>query len=128
MKVEIIFSEKIHFMSGEFPDTLKKYDNQLSSNIFIITKFADENSKMTFYENESKIIVSTHLPDASDGINKISIYCDQVGKSFVGDSKSQLLTVVSQQFEGQGSTQLYSYSPAEIYRKFINKLKIITRL
>lgn len=62
---------------------------------------------------------SIPLPDTSDGINEIFIYCDQVEKSFVGDGKSHILAVVPLQFERQGSAQLANYSPQDIKRRLI---------
>ena len=60
-----------------------------------------------------------NLPDIMDGVNKIFIYCDEVEASIVGDSKSRLLAIAPIELDGQGSGELFTYSPPNIRRKLI---------
>jgi hypothetical protein len=70
----------------------------------------DFNEKYTAYWGKN-------LPDIMDGVNKIFIYCDQIDASIVGDSKSRLLAVVPIELDGQGSGELFTYSPAKHVKK-----------
>jgi hypothetical protein len=59
------------------------------------------------------------LPDMTNGINQMFIYCDEVLPSIVGNTKSQLLARVSIQSEGQGSRTLCTYTPPDVPRQLI---------
>ena len=52
-------------------------------------------------------------------INKMFVYCKEVEASIVGDSKAKLLAIVPIELNGQGTGQLFSYSPPSIPKKRI---------
>ena len=70
-----------------------------------------------------KTIYGKWLPDMSNGLDKMFIYCDQIQTSIVGDSKSQLLAIVPIKMEGKGSSALCTHTPPDVSRKLI-KAKI----
>jgi hypothetical protein len=59
------------------------------------------------------------MPDMSNGISKLMIYCDEVEQSTVGDTKARLLASVPIKVEDQGSPSLAIYVPADTNRKLI---------
>lgn len=104
----IQMSEKLSFMLG-FKKSLIKLNNETD----------------TFIE-----VKADFLPDVSDGLNKMFIYCEELEATLVGDSYSELLTTVPIQWsgQGQGNGTLNCFSPAKQLRKFkksiINDLHI----
>ncbi len=58
-----------------------------------------------------------HMTDIMDGVSKMFIYCDEV--EAVGDSNSKLLAIVPIELNGQGTGQLFSYTPPVIPKKLI---------
>ncbi|CAB3990826.1 Hypothetical predicted protein [Paramuricea clavata] len=60
-----------------------------------------------------------HMPDMSNGISKLMIYCDEVEQSVVGNTKARLLASVPINVEKQGSSSLGVYSPPDTSRKLI---------
>ena len=84
---------------------------------FIIATFSN-NSK-----REHSTFYGKFLPDMSNGIKKIYIYCDEVDQSIVGDVKARLLVTIPIKVEDQGSASLRTYSPPTIVRRLIkNKI------
>ena len=69
-----------------------------------------------------------YLPDISDGIDKMFIYCDEVEMSIVGDTYARLLAIVHLKGENRGDGSLCLYTPPDIRRKLIkskiNQFKI----
>jgi hypothetical protein len=84
---------------------------------FIIATI-DNNSRTEHFTFYGKF-----LPDISNGINKMMIYCDEVEQSIVGDVKARLLVSIPIKVEDQGSSSLCTYTPAETPRNLIkNKI------
>ena len=54
--------------------------------------------------------VGDFLPDITVGVSKAYIYCEQMEKSLVGDSSSELLCVIPIKREGQGTGESVCYS------------------
>jgi hypothetical protein len=82
---------------------------------FIIATI-DNNSRTQHFTFYGKF-----LPDISNGINKMMIYCDEVEQSIVGDVKARLLVSIPIKVEDQGSSSLCTYTPAETPRNLIFK-------
>jgi hypothetical protein len=59
------------------------------------------------------------LPDISDGIDKMFIYCDQVEMLVVGDTYARLLAIVPLKPKDRGNGSLCVYTPPDIRRKLI---------
>ena len=79
------------------------------------------------YSNDTKREHSTFygkfLPDMSNGVKKIYVYCDEVDQSIVGDVKARLLVTIPIKVEDQGSASLRTYSPPTIVCRLIkNKI------
>jgi hypothetical protein len=64
-----------------------------------------------------------YMPDMTNGINKMFVYCDEVLPSIVGNTPSRLWCIVNLEMEKQGSGTLCSYAPPDVSRKLI-KAKI----
>jgi hypothetical protein len=64
-----------------------------------------------------------YMPDMSNGITELFIYCDEVEQSIVGDTKGRLLAIIPLNIENQGSSSLCTYRPPEVNRGLI-KCKI----
>ncbi|CAB3984012.1 Hypothetical predicted protein [Paramuricea clavata] len=60
-----------------------------------------------------------YMPDLSNGVSKLMIYCDEVEQSIVGDTKARLLASVPIDVEKQGSPYLAVYAPPDMSRKLI---------
>lgn len=91
------------------------------------------NSSIVITKDKTKInnnneLIADHLPDVSDGLNKMFIYCEELEATLVGDSYSELLTTVPIQWSGQGKAngELVCYEPKKTLKKF--KKSIITNL
>lgn len=71
-------------------------------------------------------VFADFLPDISDGLDKIFIYCEELERDFVGDTSSELLTTVPIGWseQGKGNGELITFSPTKIKRKF-KKQKLI---
>jgi hypothetical protein len=69
-----------------------------------------------------------YLPNISDGIDKMFIYCDELEMSIVGDTYARLLAIVPLKANDRGTTALCVYTPPHIRCKIIkarvNKLNI----
>lgn len=63
------------------------------------------------------------MPDMSNGIKKMFIYCDEVEHSIVGNVKARLLASIPIVTEDQGSSSLCNYRPLEVTQGLI-KCKI----
>jgi hypothetical protein len=63
---------------------------------------------------ETKTFYGKWLPDMSNRIDKMFIYCDQVQQSIVGNTKSQLLAIVPIKMKGQGSAALDTHTTRRI--------------
>ncbi|CAB3977068.1 Hypothetical predicted protein [Paramuricea clavata] len=61
--------------------------------------------------------MGTFLPDISDGIDKMFIYCDQVENSIVGDTYGRLLAIVPLKPKDRGNGSLCVYTPPDIRHK-----------
>ncbi|CAB4013521.1 Hypothetical predicted protein [Paramuricea clavata] len=59
------------------------------------------------------------LPDISNGVDKMFIYCDQVEMSIVGDTYASLLAIVPLKGEDRGSGALCVYTPPDTRRRLI---------
>ncbi len=71
------------------------------------------------FSDDYKSYWGKNMTDIMDGVNKMFIYCDEVEASVVGDSNSKLLAIVPIELNGQGTGQLFSYSPPIIPKKLI---------
>jgi hypothetical protein len=75
------------------------------------------------YSNDTKQEHSTFygqlMPDMSNGVKKMYIYCDEVEQSVVGDVKARLLVSIPIRVEDQGSASLRTYEPPTIVRGLI---------
>jgi hypothetical protein len=75
------------------------------------------------YGNDTKREHSTFygkfMPDMSNGIKKLYIYCDEVEQSIVGDTKARLLVTIPIKVEDQGSASLSTYEPPAVVRGLI---------
>jgi hypothetical protein len=71
------------------------------------------------YSDDYAAYWGKRMTDIMDGVNKMFVYCDEVEASIVGDSKSKLLAIVPIELNGQGTGQLFSYSPPSIPKKLI---------
>ncbi|CAB3998675.1 Hypothetical predicted protein [Paramuricea clavata] len=59
------------------------------------------------------------MPDMSNGIKKMFIYCDEVEHSIVGNVKARHLASIPIVTEDQGSSSLCNYRPPEVTRGLI---------
>ncbi|CAB3978332.1 Hypothetical predicted protein [Paramuricea clavata] len=64
------------------------------------------------------------LPDISNGVDKMFVYCEQLEMSIVGDTYAPLLTIVPLNSNDRGSGALCVYTPANTGRRLINQFKI----
>jgi hypothetical protein len=75
------------------------------------------------YDNDTKREHSTFygkfMPDMSNGVKKLYIYCDEVEQSIVGDTKARLLVTIPIKVEDQGSASLSTYEPPAVVRGLI---------
>ena len=75
------------------------------------------------YSNDTKREHSTFygkfMPDMSNGVKKLYIYCDEVEQSIVGDTKARLLVTIPIKVEDQGSPSLSTYEPPSVVRGLI---------
>ena len=96
--VTITMSEKLAFMLG-FSDTHHTFTDVNTSET---SKFAE------------------FLPDVSDGLNKIFIYCPELERVLVGDTSSELLCTIPIQWSGQGDDdgELICFNPPKIKKAF----------
>ena len=59
------------------------------------------------------------LPDISDGVDKMFIYCEQLEMSIVGDTYAHLLVMVPLKPKNRGNGSLCVYTPPDVRRKLI---------
>ncbi|CAB3985829.1 Hypothetical predicted protein [Paramuricea clavata] len=59
------------------------------------------------------------VPDMTNGITRIFIYCDEVNHSVVGDTKSQLLGTLNIQWGEMGSGKIFTHTMPPITRDLI---------
>ena len=95
MRIKLTLSEKLCFMLG----------------------FNKTNEEIIFDQNTDNTIESSFLPDPSDGINKIFIYCEEIERTLVGDTSAELLTTVPIQRQGRGSGSLFCFNPVKSQKK-----------
>ena len=65
-----------------------------------------------------KHFMAKWLPDMTNGINQMFIYCDEI-LSILGNTKSKLLARVSIQSENQASGSLCTYVPPDVPRELM---------
>ena len=100
------FAETQHSVSTEVFNTYSWYHFMNVAN-----KVGDNNFACTFMGNE--------LPDISDGIDKMFIYCEQLEMSIVGDTYAPLLAIVPLKEKDWGNGSFCVYTPPDTRRKFI---------
>ena len=61
-------------------------------------------------------VLSDYLPDVSEGLNKIYIYCDELERVLVGDTLAELLAIIPIDWskQGTGTGELINYSVDKI--------------
>ncbi|CAB3995355.1 Hypothetical predicted protein [Paramuricea clavata] len=109
------FNETRHLVSAEEFNVLKYYDLMNVAN-----ELGDNNFACTF--------MGAELPDISDGVDKMFIYCEQLEMSIVGDTYAPLLAIVPLKEKDRGNGSLCVYTPPDTRQQFIksriNELKI----
>lgn len=93
---------------------------KLSEKLAFMFGFNNPIIELDLKDNDDFFVTGNYLPDVSDGLNKIFIYCEELERSLVGDSSSELLTTVPLQWDAQGggNGQLISFSPVKTKKKF----------
>lgn len=108
--VNIDMSEKLSYMFG-FKNNHYEFDSTTSGTVdgkwlrekgMYASRFAD------------------YLPDVSDGLNKIFVYCTELERVLVGDTSAELLCTIPIQWSGQGrgNGELVCFSPARVKKLF----------
>ena len=84
----------------------------------VVARDHQSNKKATWFEiilftatkPEHYTLYGKYIPDMSNVIGNMFIYCDEVEQSIVGDVKARLLAMIPIDSENQGSSSLCNYS------------------
>jgi hypothetical protein len=60
-----------------------------------------------------------HLPDMTNGLTRMFIYCDEVVDSIIGNTHGKILVMLQVETDSMGSAHLYTYSCPETTVKLI---------
>ncbi|CAB3977904.1 Hypothetical predicted protein [Paramuricea clavata] len=122
---EMVFTESLEYMLGMreiklHPDVIKK---KLQRSLFPSTiKASFYYMNKTNASGDNKFACSfmgKALPDISNGVDKMFVYCEQLEMSVVGDTYAPLLIIVPLNNNDRGSGALQVYTPPNTRRRLI---------
>ena len=89
--------------------------------LFQITKtvYLEMNAYDKPYNPALGTFYGKHLPDMTNGLTRMFIYCDEVVDSIIGNTHGKILVVLQIETDAMGSSHLYSYVCPETTVKLI---------
>ena len=132
-ELEIEITDTLKYILGLTEITVHPLVTEYKSNYFTLTgssvDYATFNSYNWFHfmnkankQGDNSFATSymgKFLPDISDGIDKMFIYCEELEMSIVGDTYGRLLAIVPLKAKDRGNAALCVYTPADTRRKLI---------
>ena len=85
----------------------------------ISTVYLEMNSYRKPYNPALGTFYGKHLPDMTNGLTRMFIYCDEVVDSVIGNTHGKILVMLQIETDDMGSAHLYTYTCPETTTKLI---------
>ncbi|CAB3995180.1 Hypothetical predicted protein [Paramuricea clavata] len=129
---QMVFTESLEYMLSlrelkVHPDVEETKAELLKGSYFFPTRIGDTLSWYNFMNKANArgnnkfacSFMGKALPDISNGIDKMFVYCEQLEMSVVGDTYAPLLAIIPLNGSDRGSGALCTYTPPSTRRRLI---------
>ena len=111
---EWVLHPKVNYEIG-----FRGWENKTPLHQIISTVYLQMNSFDQPYNPALGTFYGKHLPDMTNGLTRMFIYCDEVVDSIIGNTHGKILVMLQVETDSMGSAHLYTYSCPETTVKLV---------